>query len=144
MKMVPLFFAVTCLFVTGCAGSTQFDSCEPKVCGVDCDIAPGKTCSDNELTMSPGGTATVKAKFKAEGSHEGSHNFTVTAAPPLTATVSPAAADVADGALLELTVTMNVDSTAMPGRYSVALEGTNVGETDLAAGTSIFVRLPEL
>jgi hypothetical protein len=141
MKLMTFVFVATSLFVTGCAGSTSFESCEPKVCGVDCDVTAG-SCLDKGLTMSPGGTGSVKAKFKAEGSHEGNHRFTVSAAPPLTATVSPASADVADGTLLEVTVTLNVDAAAMPGNYSVGLEGTSVDEPDLAAGTSIFVIVP--
>jgi hypothetical protein len=142
MKLMSLFFIATCSFVTGCAGSTSFQSCEPKVCGVDCEIAPGVSCSDNELTLSPGGSATVKAKLNVEGSHEGNFRFTVSAGPPLTATVSPASADMVDGTPLDVVVTLNLDASAMPGgRFIAQLEATNA-DAEVGAGTSIVVKAP--
>jgi hypothetical protein len=140
MKLMSLFFVATCLLVTGCAGKTSIESCEPKVCGADCDIAAGP-CP--ELTMSPGGSATVKVKFVVEGSHEGNYKFTASAGAPLSATVSPTSADMVDGTPLDLVVTLNLDASAMPGgRFNAQVEGTNTESPDLSSLTSIAVNVP--
>lgn len=138
MKIIALFFAITCSFVTGCAGSTDFSGCEPKVCGADC--GPGEACT-GELTLSPGGSATVKATLSVEGSHAGQYTFTTSAVPPVSATVAPSSADVADGTPQDVVVTVTVDATAMPGLYSAQLTATNA-DAETSAGTSISIRVP--
>ncbi len=132
-----LLLVVTSCFVSACAGSTKFTGCEPTVCGADC--TPGQPCL-NGLSLSAGGMGTVKATLSVEGSHAGKFTVTAEGNDTVTASVSPASLDMADGATAEITVTLSVAATATKGSYSVYLSAEN--EDGIGAGTSINVDVP--
>jgi len=128
--------------LVGCAGSTSFvDPCPDGGYSREC----GSTGIDPQLTLTPGGTGQVPLYLLVEGSHVGTFDF---AAEPqdtgrLTASVAPTSAEVKDGVVRQVVVTVSALPDAGATMYtSVYVTGRPRGGSEKdGAGTSIGVKI---
>lgn len=147
-RLLALTFVAFSISCAGGDGLLQWDHCDPGVCSGDCDFdennpSAHSACITNLATVSvaPGSSTTVRAYLAAEGPLEGKYNITVTPQniDGITATVAPMSGGASEGSLLEVTVTVTADASAVVDEGSIQIEASN-GE-DMAS-TNFSIEIP--
>jgi hypothetical protein len=139
MRRALLLSAVCTLAFSACAGSTSFVGACP-------DGGYDRECGDvATLVLTPGSNGQRGLTLLVEGSHAGTFDFSATPndAAALTATVSPASAELKSGVVQDVIVTITAASTAAPtenGSVYVRAVPKGGGEKD-GAGRSVRVRI---
>ena len=142
MRRALLLSAVCALAFSACAGSTSFVGECPDG-GYDRECGPDPSTS--ALSLTPGSSGQRGLTLLVEGAHAGTFDFSATPsdAAALTATVTPASAELKSGVVQDLLVTISAASTATPTENAsvyVRAVPKGGGEKD-GAGRSVRVRI---
>jgi hypothetical protein len=135
MRFAPHLLFAAASFLVGCAGSIGFELPE------DSNGIP----INPELTLVPGSQGQAELSLLAEGVYAGAYTISATPDDPLvlTAIVSPTQADVKDGVILPVLVTIDVSSQTSETFGSVYVEAAKDGSPETTAGTSVLVNVAQ-